>query len=706
VSKTLKLTASCVLVACLARGAAAGPGGLLGLPSKGIKGFVRDGLGHTIGRVLILLTPAGASDVEVRTTFTDAQGRYLFENIPSGTYRLTALKDGYAATIASVSSWLDRGFDLVLAPAGSTPARPQNADWILSAPPRDLLREIGSSTRLKPADDGMSPPEGSGTGHEGRPSERISLAKAAAAASEFFRGVGGNVQQSFSEVEPSNGSPQPVAGGSGATTSLAFRGRIGRRGTWDLDGEREYESTELDGAGAAGRRATLEKLRATIGQDTGTDGHLSVKAWYDRDTYLFETSPTAPVPVPGDNRQRRAWGYDAGWDGTVGADASVQVDVRYSGGAYGSPGTGSGRRGDSVADRTLDDEDAPRTSVWKTSARVSKAVGSANSVDIGIKARLYSIGGAGEMFLTPSASEDPSLLSGIGREGYSVNVTAAESWTVSDPLALSFGFDASHGSSRSGRRLEAIVPQAGVTYTPDHRTTVRGLVSGVSARQYDPYSDPAGAGTIDQAVGYRLRIERSIGRKTRVILDAESHPFFYDFIGSNWGPGFGAPESRSLYLSDAAARVREAGVSLETVLLDDLRIAFGGGAGEVDGRLAASLTDGDLLRALTEGTLRFALARIESKLGRTGTTISVGLVTVDQRAAGPPEESIYGDRRVEVDLQQDLAFVHLGRTEWSVLVSYRSASPTESEGARTELSADSSRWNSLSRISGGVSVRF
>src|SRR5262245_62214950 len=99
---------------------------------------------------------------------------------------------------------------------------------------------------------------------------------------------------------------------------------------------------------------------------------------------------------------------------------------------------------------------------------------------------------------------DPALFEGYGRNGWTVNVSAADSWQMLDPVALDFGFDISRTLYTAGSLRQAMVPQAGVTITPGDSTTVRGAVSYVAferelARDGSIGTDVQNA---DSAVGY------------------------------------------------------------------------------------------------------------------------------------------------------------------------------------------------------------
>src|SRR5262249_578051 len=154
------------------------------------------------------------------------------------------------------------------------------------------------------------------------------------------------------------------------------------------------------------------------------------------------------------------------------------------------------------------------------------------------------------------------LFSELGREGWTVNVSAAESWTILQPIAMDVDFNVSRSALSLGGQREAIVPQAGLTFTPRPSTTVRGTVSYVAMDREIPIErspteprtqEVRGAGE----TGYHLRVERRFGKETVLTLDAQSRPFYYDSIGARWETLDTTRATQRLYLSDEAAEVRD-----------------------------------------------------------------------------------------------------------------------------------------------------
>ena len=118
--------------------------------SETVSGWVRNGVGTSVDRALVLLTPLGSAGT-VRTARTDAAGRYQFDDVSAGTYRITAIRDGYQASIGSVRTWMERRMDLVLVPSGEPRLAAPPKGWVLTAPPRDILRDVDAVAKLPPS---------------------------------------------------------------------------------------------------------------------------------------------------------------------------------------------------------------------------------------------------------------------------------------------------------------------------------------------------------------------------------------------------------------------------------------------------------------------------------------------------------------------------------------------------------------------------
>lgn len=659
-----------------------------------IGGLVRNGLGAAVDHALVLLTPLG-SDGTVRIARTDAGGRYQFDGVASGTYRITAIHDGYEASIGNISTWIAKRMDLVLAPSGDPRLVAPHPEWVLTAPARDMLRETEASSRL-PSD--AAPTSGSPAPTDIAANREV---VAASRTAELLESMDGEIRQSFMQADGESVDPAKTpSDGSGNATSVLLGSPIGDHLRWDFLGQHSKESTNWREVGLEARHSSAERVRVNVKYDTGDTGQLDMRAFYDHDTLDF--NPVVGAEPAWTDRDRRGWGYDAGWNGPIDDDSSLQLEMKYAASAVaGAHGSKAGRD-----DGMFDDEGGPAdANVWRGAARYSKNIGSKHGVHIGVKARYYSFGGPGGTRLAPTPQMDPALFEEYGRNGWTVNVSAADSWRMLDPVALDFGFDVSRSAYTAGSLRQAMVPQAGVTITPGTSTTVRSAVSYVALERELARDGAMGTDVRNdnRALGYRLRVERRMGGHFLLILDGESRPCLYDSIGASWDSPGTQDSARSLYVSDAGSSLREGHVGFEARLAEGVLFALGAAAGRVDGRVGASIPDQDLLHTLPDGRVSYELAHIDGRVERTRTGVHVEMTRLEQTTAGFIELP-YGDRRLLVQVLQGLGFVHPGNTDWSLVLAYTSFHPDPDNAPASE--PDPALRADMNRISGGVSVKF
>lgn len=653
-----------------------------------LTGVTKDQVGATLERVLVFLTPIGPAE-SVRSAVTDRDGRFAFPNVPFATYRITAFKDGYQSTVGQVTTWMQDRLDLVLVPTAQRVPAP-DPTWILKTPRRDILRDLDAVSVLGENRTDALPTYAA----DQQATSNVS-------APEFLESLDGEVRQFFSETQRANSSDVEVTGGKGTSTSVLLGSAIGSRARWDILGQRDRENTSWRNADFEARQSNGDRLRVNLRYDTGRESRLDMRAYYDYDSLAFE--PLAGAPILDVDRERRAWGYDAGWVGGVGGDSSLQVDLRYLGSSL--YGGGNGGRGDRNPGKSeiLADKIESGTNIWRTGARLSKKVGTDHQVHVGVNARLYSFEGPERS--APSATQDPNMFTALGRDGWTVSVNAAESWNILDPLALDFGFDVSRSVYSASRLRQAVIPQAGMTFTPTSATTVRGVVSYVAVEK-----DVSTSNTPDDlddrrhgdSIGYKLRIERTVGQRWLVMLDAESRPFFYDSIGAQWEAPDAIESGHNLYLTDAGASLKEVDLSFEARPVPGTLLRFGASSGRVEGSVAPSVPEDDLSQSLTDGTVQYVVAHANGSFEATGTDVRIELTRLNQGLSTGTDP--YGDRRIAVRLLQSLAFLHPGDTSWALLLNYSSYVPLATDPGSSK-SAPTVRA-ALNRISGGVSVKF
>lgn len=128
---------------------AAAPGAI---DPPALAGVTVDLEGRVLPGVEIRVTPwstSPAAIAEVLSTRTDGDGRFAFDELPRGDYRLIAIKGGYAVLVGKVSALAQETLQLILRPAGFAPAEPgvppEGKRWTMRLPARDLLEDVEQS---------------------------------------------------------------------------------------------------------------------------------------------------------------------------------------------------------------------------------------------------------------------------------------------------------------------------------------------------------------------------------------------------------------------------------------------------------------------------------------------------------------------------------------------------------------------------------
>lgn len=119
--------------------------------SRSLAGVAVDESGLALAGVEIRLAPwaaAAGGPAVLALTKTDADGRFAFEDLPAGDYRLIAVKGGYALLVGKVSTLARETLQLILRPsgaAGEPGVAPEGRRWAMRLPARDLLEDVDQS---------------------------------------------------------------------------------------------------------------------------------------------------------------------------------------------------------------------------------------------------------------------------------------------------------------------------------------------------------------------------------------------------------------------------------------------------------------------------------------------------------------------------------------------------------------------------------
>ena len=651
-------------------------------PLAALSGTIRDPAGNLLSGSVVLLTPA-RSVGETRTASTLEDGRYLFTSLVPGIYRVTALKAGYDVSGMSVNTLLRSTLDLVLRRWEAKDPETLDMDWVLRVPPRDILRDLeaavpGTSAKPPPS----APAEGGEVGQglaEGRAGLRLP--------------VDGEFQQWFSSASPISSPDSMVSGSSGSTTSVRLSMRVGERLGVRLAGLREREDARLNAGPESPERLTGgERVGVDVAYELGDLSRLEMQAAYTRDSLLLqEFDQPFLAPIPDSESVSRSLRTD--WSTPVGDGGSLDVSGLYV---------------DEVS-RSADDVlfGPVVNKLWRADGLFRTPLGDAHVLSFGLRARMLELGGPEARALGgPAGFVNPVSLAGPAPAGWAVHVHGGEEWALTPVLNLDFGVD--YHRSLSFQEVSRFLPQAGATFRPGRRTSVRLQVSylagsyqqDASSRAADPQLSSPLAAVVRNPIGYELRVERRNGEGTMLGFSASSRPIASEYDGER--PIYSIGEERPVYISDGQAQSREVGV--------EMGHRFGGlGArvestwGRLEGRYAA-LLPGEPLQELHEGSLGYAITSVSGSTPRSGTEARVELRHL-REASEPGEPEDIRLTSLSVLVSQDLGFIQLGETRWRLMLAYQN---NEGMGARTESFAVSKRriLTAEDRVSGGVAVTF
>ena len=527
------------------------------VPRPELTGTVRNAVGTFLQDVEVLVLRERGSD-PIAVAHTDPSGKFVVSDLALGTYRVVAVKDGYATWLGRVSVALRTTLDLVLQPTFSDPTL--DPDWALRVPDRSLLRDTEASVLLVP-------PAAEDVAGRGGPT-------VAEAGSDGL--VQGEIAHVFAfGADALDGPRSRLEGGD---TRVLLTSRPQERASVRLEA-RKHD------LGSAAESWDRSELALDLSYDTSLDGQLTLQAFHGaRD---------------GDALASRVWGYDASWSRRFSPVSRLSVGVAYldtgvETAAFPGPfpaAIRAMRAGTAYETRVADEHDV-RFRLQARSADLS-------SLDL---LRLGGPAGPSEIAL-PNGVPDPL--------GWGVRLDAQDAWHVRAPLTLlvAMGYEADLGSS--GPTL--FVQQAGLLWSEaDLQLDLRLAHHVLSAGTTGP------APTLADPFGWSAAVEFPIGARLRARGEAVDSPVRdAGFDGRVDGQvldraafvtdGMSATRARSLKFEHEARRTR-AFVQVEQ--------------GSARGGLAVVRPADLTLGALEAQELEFVAGRLGMRLVPTGTDVS------------------------------------------------------------------------------------
>jgi hypothetical protein len=431
----------------------------LAVPRPELAGTVRSAVGTLLQDVEVLVLRERGPD-PVAVARTDPSGKFLLD-LPLGTYRVMAVKDGYATWLGRVSVAFRTTLDLVLQPAAADPTL--DPDWALRVPDRSLLRETDAAALL----DG-----------EGRGGTTVARDGA-------DRLIQGEVQHLVHFGADAVAGPRAHL--EGGDTRLALSAHPGERTSVRVEGRKHA----LDSATPWDR----SELVLDLDYDTSLDGQLALQAFYG-------ARDGGPVFAPDTSR---VWGYDASWSRRLSPTSRVTAGVAYLDTGVEAPtlsGTGPSasralRAGTSYATRLGSDHDV--------TLRVRARSAEMSALDL---LAADGRGGPSEIGL-PVGVPDPL--------GWGVRLDLQDAWHLRTPLTFLVGLG--YETDVTGEGSGSSVQQVGLVWSEaDLQLDLRLSRHALTA------SDAVSVPPVEEAYGWSAAAAFPIGARLRVRGEAVDAP--------------------------------------------------------------------------------------------------------------------------------------------------------------------------------------
>ncbi|HEX5044091.1 MAG TPA: carboxypeptidase-like regulatory domain-containing protein [Candidatus Polarisedimenticolaceae bacterium] len=428
------------------------------VPRPELAGTVRNAVGSLLADVEVLVLRERGPD-PVAVARTDPSGRFLLD-LPLGTYRVMAVKDGYATWLGRVSVAFRTTLDLVLQPAAADPTL--DPDWALRVPDRSLLRETDAAALLE---------------EEGRGGTTV-------ARDGVDRLIQGEVEHVVHFGADAVAGPRAHL--EGGDTRLVLSSHPGERTSVRLEGRKHA----LDAATPWDR----SELALDLDYDTSLDGQLALQAFYG-------ARDGGPVFAP---ETSRVWGYDASWSRRFSPTSRMTAGIAYLDTGIEAPISGPGpaagralRAGTSYATRFIPDHDM--------TLRVQ-----ARSAEMSVLDLLAADGPGGPSEIgLPAGVPDPL--------GWGVRLDVQDAWHVRTPLTFLVGVG--YETDVTGEGPGSSMQQVGLAWSEaDLQLDLRLSHHAVTA------SDAVSVPVVDDAYGWSAAAEFPIGARVRVRGEASDAP--------------------------------------------------------------------------------------------------------------------------------------------------------------------------------------
>ncbi len=527
------------------------------VPRPELAGTVRNAVGTLLQDVEVLVLRERGPD-PIATVRTDPTGRFLVADLPLGTYRVMAVKDGYATWLGRVSVAFRTSLDLVLQPAVVDPTL--DPDWALRVPDRSLLRETDAEALLE--GDGRGGPTVAGD-----------------AVDRLVQGEVAHVVHFGTDAVAG-----PRAHLEGGETRLLLSAHPGERASVRLEGRKHG----LDSAGAASSWDRSE-LALHLDYDTSLDGRLAVQAFYG-------VRDGGPLVGPDASR---LWAYDASWSRRFSPTSRLSAGVAYLDTGVEAPmlvGPGP------AASRAL-----------RAGTTYATRVGADHDVTVRFQARSAEMSALDLLAATgPGGPSEIALAGGIPDPlGWGVRFDVQDAWQVRAPLTflVGLGYEADVTGTGPGSSMQ----QVGLIWSEaDLRLDLRLSRHALTA------SDAGFAPALEDPYGWSASAEFPIGARVRVRGEAVDAPVADAGLD---GRVDGLVLDRAAFVTDGMAATRARRLTVEHEARRT-RAFVQVEQGSASGGLAVVRPADQTIGALEAQDLEFVAGRLGMRLVPTGTDLS------------------------------------------------------------------------------------
>jgi hypothetical protein len=280
------------------------------------------------------------ADLSLQKVTTDADGNFLFRDLPAGLYKVIAHKVGFVPAVIMLTRTTAQAYQfLEVELAERRPGQGAESDdyWSIRARvPADVLREIEAAESRVQLASFTASPAGSLTGNFQTEMKALTGVDQNASDGGQLSGAGlgiqgqlGNVQVglhgSFKQLNASSVlQREGGAFGTGQTSSLSIdvaRGPSSRVSLMSLNNRMIAR-----GEAGAGSPVDFEHYQVSWSQEVGANGRSDFTAHYTEENNFHRQAPIDPLDIP---ETSRAWRIEGAYTAEFSDRNSLQAGLRY-----------------------------------------------------------------------------------------------------------------------------------------------------------------------------------------------------------------------------------------------------------------------------------------------------------------------------------------------------------------------------------------